>query len=82
MIILGYHVTMIIKEKEINRDTLNSKFSTNLSLFLISLLEELDAIYLIMSHQSDVDLIDFKCDEDAKIFWCKMQSKQSKDISL
>ena len=59
---------MIIKEKEINRDTLNSQFSTNLSLYLISLLEEPVVIYLITSHLSEVDLIGFKCEEQVKIF--------------
>ena len=54
-----------------NMDSLNSKFSTSLSLFLIRLLEETDVIYLIMSYRTEADLIDFKCEEEVKIFSTK-----------
>ena len=77
MIILGQHVRMIIKKK-MNRDTLNSKFSTNLSLFLIGLFEGSALIYLKMSHLSEVDLIDFKCEEEVKIFGTKWRVNNQK----
>ena len=69
---------MMSKEKEINIDTLNSKLSTNLSLFLISLLEEPVKLYLIMSHLSEVDMIGFKCEEQVKIFDTKWMVNNQK----
>ena len=61
-----------------NMDTLISKFSTRLSLFLIRLLKEPDVIYLMMSYLSEADLINFECEEEVKIFGTKCRINNQK----
>ena len=53
---------MMLEETEINRDTLNSKFITNLLLFLKNLIEKSVVINLVINHMPEVDLVYFKCE--------------------